>query len=185
MGIERQHFTVLLPKILKKPTTLFKEPKLLEDAIPLIGFLTPFPQLITGPILMNLEYRIKKTSPSERKDFVVQELTSQGITTITHTISFLTAGFIARRFLPKVNPKIFYKNSSASKNGETLASLLGGVLGGAFLMPILSAATVSKFKEKKSKKNDANGDSSDKNHQAKSNMPSLFSYKSNSLSFLC
>ncbi len=139
MGLERRQFVELLPQLIKKPSLLFNDARVLADAIPMFTFMAPFGQLVFGPTLLNFEYHRQKRPERERKMLVSQEFFSQIVSVSVHVVTFLSGGLLARKVLPKLNAKLFTPDSLAMKDAETLASLVGGFVGGTFIRPVISA----------------------------------------------
>jgi hypothetical protein len=164
MGLEVKQFTVLLPKLIKKPKLLFTDKKALSNAIPLFSFLAPFGSLFFGPLFLFLTHKQQKTDKKQIKKSVLQEFFSQSILVTTHATSFILGGLLAGRMLPKMNPKMFYKGSEVLSDGQTLACLAGSFFGETFIRPFVTGKLLHE-QEKKSDDNDKNKDQQDSQKQ--------------------
>jgi len=148
MGLELKQFTELLPRLIKKPSLLFTDKKVLNNAIPLFSFMAPFGSLFCGPFFLYLTHKQQKTDQKDIKKSVLQEFFSQGILVTTHATSFILGGIIAGRALPRINRKMFYKGSEALSDGQTLACLAGSFFGETFIRPFVTGKLLHSQEEK-------------------------------------
>ena len=79
MGLERRQFTELLPRLLRRPNLLLKDPDVMADAIPLIGFLVPLLHVFLIPGILYAQYAEKQTPKHERNLLVGQEFLNHSI----------------------------------------------------------------------------------------------------------
>jgi hypothetical protein len=144
MGFQFDRVRTVLPKLLAQPSIIVKDPKILADAILVLGLVAPLPHHIIVPAVMYAEYSQKGVPPEDRKILIAQESANQAIGFALHTAMFLLGGAVAHRIFSHFNPKAFTKGSRAMKDAETFSCLVGAFIGSTFIKPILSATFVKK-----------------------------------------